>query len=164
MKKVKKFLKEIVYIALAIAIISNVISYIRKPDLISPNLALIDAKQYIGKPLLVHFWATWCYYCRKEIPHLNEIYAKYGNQGMTILAVSLDRNGPDAVRALMKKIKIDYPVVMGNPKIQANFGNIRGLPTTFVISPDWQVKRVHRGYVPKTVLESSIKELLKQSS
>ncbi len=115
-----------------------------------------------GKVVLLHFWATWCHYCRKEIPHLNDIYQEFAGDKVAILAVSLDRNGPQAVRALMKKIKIDYPVAMGSRRIRADFGNIRGLPTTFVINPEWQVSRVHRGYVPKAVLKNSIQELLKE--
>lgn len=117
-----------------------------------------------GKVVLLHFWATWCYYCRKEIPHLNTIYKQYADKGVAVLAVSLDRGGSNAVRSLMEKTQIDYPVAMGDNKISADFGNIRGLPTTFVINPQWQIVKHHRGYVPKEVLEQSIKELLKKTS
>src|SRR6478752_1957500 len=41
-----------------------------------------------GKPLLVEFWATWCPPCRKSIPHLNEVYAKYKTQGLVIIGIS----------------------------------------------------------------------------
>ena len=117
-----------------------------------------------GKVVLLHFWATWCHYCRKEIPHLNDIYKRYGKQGVAILAVSLDWNGASAVLKLQKKIKMDYPVAIGDRKMQADFGNIRGLPTTFIITPQWQIHRVHNGYVPKVVLENSIQQLLKKKS
>jgi len=135
----------------------------------APDFTIIDldgkevtSDSLKGKVVLLHFWATWCHYCRKEIPHLNDIYREFAGDKVAILAVSLDRNGPQAVRTLMKKIKINYPVAMGNRRIRADFGNIRGLPTTFVINPQWQVSRVHRGYVPKSVLEKSIQELLKK--
>ncbi len=152
----------------------QVASHLQEGQLLAQNYAPdftimdLDGKEVTsdslkGKVVLLHFWATWCHYCRKEIPHLNDIYKKYGKQKFAILAISLDRNGPPAVRTLMKKIKIDYPVAMGNRRIRADFGNIRGLPTTFVINPQWQIFRVHRGYVPKAVLEKSIQELLKKS-
>ena len=135
----------------------------------APDFTLLDlegrqvsSKSLRGKVVLLHFWATWCHYCRREIPHLNEIYAEYAGRGVAILAVSLDRGGAAAVRAFKKRVRIDYPVAMGNRNVQANFGNIRGLPTTFVISPEWQITHVHQGYVPKLVLENSIKELLKK--
>ncbi len=117
-----------------------------------------------GKIVLLHFWATWCHFCRKEIPPLNELYKEYGKQGVIFLAVSLDRGGPSAVRALMKRIKINYQVAMGDNNISKAFGNIRGLPTTFIINQKWQIYRQHRGYVPKNVIEESIKELLDNQS
>nr|WP_121269312.1 TlpA disulfide reductase family protein [Pedobacter schmidteae] len=47
-------------------------------------------KDFRGKYLIVDFWASWCGPCRQEIPHLKEVYKKYKDKGLEILAVSID--------------------------------------------------------------------------
>jgi len=122
----------------------------------------ISSRDFKGKVVFLHFWATWCRYCVNEIPDLNQLYSEYEKQGVAFLAVSLDQDGPAAVRALNNKIKMDYPIAMGNARIAADFGNIRGLPSTFIITPQWRIYRHIRGYVPKSVLEQTLQAVLKK--
>jgi thiol-disulfide isomerase/thioredoxin len=43
-----------------------------------------------GKVVLVNFWATWCPFCRHEMPDMEEFYRDYRNQGFEILALSTE--------------------------------------------------------------------------
>lgn len=57
----------------------------------TPDGKKIGPKDFRGKYLLLDFWASWCGPCRKSIPHLKELYAKYKDMGLEILSVSIDR-------------------------------------------------------------------------
>lgn len=62
------------------------------PSIILPDTSSqeIDFSQLSGKFILVDFWASWCEPCRKEIPFLKQLYAKFNKKGFNIVSVSLD--------------------------------------------------------------------------
>ncbi|MBI5789517.1 MAG: TlpA family protein disulfide reductase [Candidatus Schekmanbacteria bacterium] len=125
----------------------------------------VSSSEFKGKILILNFWATWCPACRMEIPHLNELQRGYNTQGLTVLGVSLDRDGAKAVRYFQSKVKMDYPVVMGDEKITVDYlGYYNALPTSFIISPDWKIYRKYLGFVPKEKIEKDLAELLKKKS
>jgi peroxiredoxin len=43
-----------------------------------------------GKVILIDFWATWCYSCRRAFPHLKELYSQFKDRGFDIIAISVD--------------------------------------------------------------------------
>jgi cytochrome c biogenesis protein CcmG/thiol:disulfide interchange protein DsbE len=55
---------------------------------------------------------------------------------------------------------INYPIVMGDAKVQASYGGIRGIPTTFVIDRGGAIVNKFVGFRPYEVFESEIKNLL----
>lgn len=91
-----------------------------------------------GRPVLVNLWATWCGPCVEEMPSLARLQAK--RPGLTILALSEDRQGESAVAPFLAKLKIDGLAVYLDPANAAikQFG-VRGLPTSFLIGADGNV-------------------------
>jgi len=60
-------------------------------------------KDFKGKYLIIDFWASWCGPCRQEIPHLKEVYKKYKDKGLEILAVSVDAKEADWKKAMAEE-------------------------------------------------------------
>ena len=54
------------------------------------NGQIIDLQALRGKVVLISYWATWCPYCRHEMPAMEKFYTDYKARGFEILAVSID--------------------------------------------------------------------------
>lgn len=127
------------------------------PDL---NNNLIQLSDFKGKVIILDFWATWCPPCTAELPHFKALYAEYYDQGLEIVGVALDKGGAAVLKPFVQKNEIPYPILIGNNKVTAAYGGIRGIPTTFVIDRQGRIIKKLVGYHEKEVFESLIKTLL----
>ncbi len=121
----------------------------------------VSPRAYRGKVILLNFWATWCIPCSLELPRFGEWQNHYGIEGLQVIAVSMD-DSPSPVRAFVRKLKPDFPVVMGDARLGTRYGGILGLPVTFLIARDGRVSARIEGEANLPALESRIKELLAQ--
>jgi len=127
------------------------------PDVNGNQVALSD---FQGKVLIVGFWATWCPGCVAEIPHFIELYDQYKEQGLEIIAISLDEGGADDVKPFLKKKPVNYTMLIGNEDISKQYNTKGILPTTFVIDRTGKIRSKYVGYRKKPVFEKDIKMLL----
>jgi len=121
----------------------------------------IHSSDFNGKVVVLDFWATWCPPCRAEIPGFIELQKKYQTQGLVVVGVSVDQAGSDTVKSFAKKLGVNYPVVLTDAKIDAAYGGIDGLPTTFIIDRTGHIVKQHVGFTEKSEIEREIKPLLK---
>ncbi|MDT8300295.1 MAG: TlpA disulfide reductase family protein [Sedimentisphaerales bacterium] len=133
----------------------------------APSFTLLDLNgkkvslsDYKDKVVILDFWATWCPPCIKEIPHFIELYNEYKNQGLVIVGISVDQKGVGIVKSFNRKYKINYPILMADNQVSRNYGNITGIPTTFVIDQAGKIRRMYVGYRDKAVFEEDIKQFL----
>ena len=125
--------------------------------------------QYIGKVVLVNFWATWCDPCFIEIPWLIEMQQKYEAKGFTVLGVSMDEEGKSAVAPFLakerfnvngQKLPMNYPIVIGNDAAADKFGGLLGYPTSFLISRDGKIVKKVQGLISYEELTKAIESQL----
>jgi len=112
-----------------------------KPAPLNFTLKDVDNKDvklasFKGKVLIVDFWATWCGPCRMEIPGYVALQKKYAKDGLVIVGVSYNDQGPEVVKKFIADHHVDYQIVIGDEEVATAFaGNepIEGIPTTFII-------------------------------
>lgn len=105
--------------------------------------AVKSLADYKGKPVVLHFWATWCPPCRRELPEM-EAWSK-AHSDVEMVVVSLDRNIADAALFLESK-GLGFPALKGD-SVKAQRLGVRGLPTTLLIGSDSSILKMRIGAV-----------------
>ena len=101
------------------------------------NGAQHSLKQYEGKILVLHFWATWCPFCRGEIAKLREVHEEFKAQGVRVLTVSVDED-LTYLRRFVAERDLPYAVI-ADIQAASSFApryGIRSVPTTILITRD----------------------------
>ena len=124
----------------------------------------VSSDQFKGKVVVVDFWATWCPPCRAEIPGYTELQKKYGNDGLMIVGISLDQAGPDVVKSFADKFGINYQLVMGDDAVVAAFGGFQGIPTTFLIDRNGQIRDRKEGAEETSEYEKKIAAVMRENT
>ncbi len=133
----------------------------RAPEFVLTDIShnKLDLQAYRGKVVLLNFWATWCGPCRVEMPRFIDWQTAYGPRGLQIIGISMD-DDPSLVRSLYGKLKLNYPVAMGDESLGELYGGVLGLPVTFLIDSHGEVRAQYRGETDLKKLETQIKSLL----
>jgi len=147
--KINKWLKEIVIWAIVIFILSNIISYLRKPDpsstqLPSTTVQLLDGSSYTmqkGKPFVIHFWATWCPTCKLEAENIEHLSKKYN-----VLTIAVDSGDNEKVKDYLDQRGLTFRVLNDQKGIWAQKFNVEAFPTTFIYNSEGELKFTEVGY------------------
>ncbi|HEX2101598.1 MAG TPA: TlpA disulfide reductase family protein, partial [Candidatus Synoicihabitans sp.] len=93
-------------------------------------------------------------------PGYIEMQKKYEDQGLVIVGVSLDQQGPAVVQKFADNLGINYPVVMGDEEITRAFGGIEAIPTTFLIDREGQIRHRKMGAMEREEYEPIVASVL----
>lgn len=131
-------------------------------DLESLDGSRFTSQGLAGKVALVDFWATWCQPCIEEIPQWNELYARYKSKGLVVVGMTIRSGWASDIKPDAAKLKMAYPVVVGNDDVERGFGGIWGFPTTFLIDRKGQIFKKYTGTYPQKQgqVEADIQKLL----
>jgi thiol-disulfide isomerase/thioredoxin len=116
------------------------------PPIPAPTISLVDLagnavrlSDFAGKFVLINLWATWCEPCLREMPSLERMQSRLGDN-ITILAISEDRGGSKTVEPFITKLGLKSFKTYLDPKSDAGRAfKVAGLPTSFLIDREGRV-------------------------
>lgn len=109
-----------------------------------PPFTFIDADSksksladFSGKIVLLNIWATWCLPCREEMPALDALETKLGGKDFQVVAVNIDKGGPDKAAAFLNETGATHLALYTDPtgKLFATLKSV-GMPTTLILDRD----------------------------
>lgn len=127
------------------------------------DFAVVDAagkthtlSQYLGKWLVINYWATWCSPCLEEIPDLISFYEANRERDVIVLGVVLEYASAKEVKDYVSDMLMSYPVVLGDDQAKGQVQHPDLLPTTYVYNPKGELVKVKRGVVSKHYLDKLV--------
>ena len=111
---------------------------------------------YKGKWVLVNFWATWCPPCLEEIPDLVAMHEDRRNN-LVVIGIAMDYQDPKQVLQFADTLMVGYPLVLGDYKLAAQIGEVRGLPTTYLYDPSGKRVAYNVGAITREAVEKYIR-------
>jgi cytochrome c biogenesis protein CcmG/thiol:disulfide interchange protein DsbE len=105
----------------------------------------IRVADYKGKVVYLDFWASWCPPCRESFPFMNELQREFGDKGLQVIAVSVDKV-PDDARRFLALYPPQFTAALDPAWTCASTYMLPGMPTSFVIDKGGIIRAVHIGF------------------
>ncbi|MBN2097286.1 MAG: TlpA family protein disulfide reductase [Candidatus Omnitrophica bacterium] len=106
------------------------------------SLTSLEGEQIVLTELLAQekvvlaFWASWCGYCRMELPRLENFSQSNLNRNkVAVLGVNI-KEGPGQIKSFLKKTNLSFPIILDRNGEVARLYNVRGVPTLVAIDQD----------------------------
>ena len=127
------------------------------PDIEGQTHHLSDFR---GQWVIVNFWATWCSPCITEIPHLVELNDLKEPVSPVVIGIDFEEIETQALRKFMQALEMDYLVLRIGESPIVPFEPLKGLPTTFIVSPQGKIVYRKTGPVTKKLLLTELGKLV----
>ena len=114
-----------------------------------------------GRVVYVDFWASWCTPCRRSFPWMNAMQKKYGAQGLTIVAINVDKKRSDAERFL-KQFPAEFTVAFDVAGVTPPAYAVKGMPSAYLIDGAGKLVASDQGFRDETkaAMEERIRTLV----
>lgn len=151
-----------------------------QPLLPAPDFTLTDQfgnehtlSDYKGKTVFLNFWATWCGPCQQEMPDIQDLYEKYGEneEDLIVLGIANPKTeerpqnsdvDEESVKQFLEDKGYTYPVVMDTTGDIFSSYYISAFPTTFMIDKDGNVFGYVTGTLTSDIMQSIVKQTMEQ--
>ena len=118
------------------------------------ELREVELYDLIGEPIVLNFWATWCYYCKIEMPHFDEAAKKYTD--VTFMMVNYTdgkRETVETASAYISDNGYTFPVYYDTALKAADAYAVEAFPTTVFIDADGRIVKTYEGTLSLDRLE-----------
>ena len=159
-EKFQSIAKELLIAGVLLFSISTFISYLRTPTLSSNQLPLktvilLDGSSYTltkGKPLVLHFWATWCPTCKLESSNIETLSKHYD-----VLSIAVNSGSDAQLQAYMHEKSLRFNVLNDKDGKWSKQFNIEAFPTTFIYNSQGELSFTEVGYTTTAGLLARLK-------
>lgn len=147
--KFKKYLKEALVFIVILTIAMNIMSYYKALDLNKDKLKiesfrLLDNTEYTilkDKPLLLHFWATWCPTCKLEAANIEKISKDY-----EVITIAVQSGTKKDIQNYLQNNNLSFKVVNDKDGFYSRKFNIKAFPSTLIYDKERNIKFSEVGY------------------
>ena len=122
----------------------------------------VALSSHFGKPLVVNFWATWCYPCRSELPGFDAAAKTYAGQ-IDFMMVNLTDGANDTVdgaKAFVEENGYSFPVYFDTQGNAFAAYGLYSIPVTLFIRADGSIMQTYTGSMSEDVLNGFLEELV----
>lgn len=148
-EKIKKYLKEAILLVVFLTIAMNGLSYYKSLDLNKEKLdiesfTLLDGSEYKlskDKPLVIHFWATWCPICKVEAPNIQKL-----SENFEVITIAVQSGTKKEIQNYLDEQKLKFKVINDEDGFYSQKFNIKAFPTTFIYNKNRDLKFSEVGY------------------
>jgi peroxiredoxin len=121
---------------------------------------LVSLSDFQGRPVILNFWATSCYYCIYEMPYLQQVYEEWSSEGLVLLAINMGGT-PSRVEEFLKSHNLSLPVLLDTKNDVGRRYNVLYIPTTFFIDKNGIIQAVRVGaFLDKKAIEDNLNKIM----
>jgi len=121
-------------------------SYLREANLNGLNTQNSTFKAYLGHPLIINVWASWCGPCREEMGSLERLAKYYNHEELNIIGISTD-DYPEKANAFIKHAKVTFNNYIDSHLLLENMLGANRIPLTLLVSKEGLIlKKIHGAY------------------
>ena len=132
-----------------------ILSACSKPDYELFEGSKGNKSDFLGKWLVVNYWADWCPPCIKEMPELESFYDQHSNKAL-VLAYNFDRLEGEELKGQIKRFKVNVPSILTDPGLLFGWDVPSSLPATYILNPEGNLVEKLIGPQTKGSLEEII--------
>lgn len=144
-KKKRKWLRLLLEVLVIVLIVFGIRAWQQK-DMVSgvaPSFQSVSLKgktisleDYTGKPLLLHFWASWCPFCKFEESSLTSIQKDW--PVLTVAYQSGDKS--EVIKHMKTRLIEDWPTIVDQDSRLAELFGVKGVPTSYIIDGNGNIR------------------------
>jgi len=132
-----------------------IITSCSEPDYFLADGDTGQMNDFLGKWLIVNYWADWCPPCIKEMPELESFY-KENESTALVLAYNFDRLEGEELQGQIKRFGVNVPSILNDPGKLFGWESPPSLPATYIINPQGELIHTLIGPQTKESLEALI--------